>query len=1043
MKRIRFFSIFLILTSIFSGCKSVQIIQTDQKEKQTVSKQTGELRGFVVFPYSWIDDDAAIMKKNISTIMGKVAEANYNAVFFYAREQAETYYPSDIEPWSRNLKYKVPEFDPLKVAIETAHKYKLKIYAVVDLLKLSSEDNPPDYPDHLYYKHGSEVSSDSSWVSIDHEKKPIKSEGSLLLNPSLPQVKTYLKNVIHHLIKNYDIDGLNFDLADYPSVFFSNDRFSIKKFNLDSLNLPLSRKEWANERLRDLIEDIVVEAMLVKPYLINSIIFSGENEYQYTINCLEEGILDFIIPKIDFNGNNPVHELKTFWDENPKKKEIIARVFPMFLIDKTTENKDKIGKLAKFIKENDGRGLVLAMNYLPGGTSIPCRPPYHYPGKTNFPDSLKKVTPEQVVGLDISAMFSDIPDGKTIYLSQRTKTKITDSEGYIGFISTNPDTINFVSSNKSVILPTERWSIPYKYVVKPDNIVVRKSPWVEFRRMPKKYTNINEYHLLCKSEYPVSAWINNDSLKVYKTGVFFYKITLNEGVNRVRASVLTQDSLSTFYEREFNYKEINKIKQAFPLWIDERSVKPAVDLDLLPEDIVRVSFLGSLGQKAFVEINPGGMRVECSREDQEDYSLYQADLALRKLALGKSYNISLKLSASIDTLENPDYEFPLQSSIRVRTTDDFPLVKIIKENSRLTYNLGPTRLGGPIRSELEPGIIMKTNGKIGENFRIRLNQIETGIIHQNNVEELPAETVQPSYFITHMSCSSSENADIISIPYLEPIPYAIYPDPNQNRIVITLFGAKTSSTWITHKKGRKIIDKVTWQQTTPETYEIYVNLKTPNIWGYDIRPEGKRLVLRIKYPPEYDLTNKKPFSGLKIAIEAGHGGLNTGAIGLSGLQEKDINLSLSLKLGEVCRFMGAEILQVRESDKDMSLIEKRDKVRLSDADLLVSIHANAANISRGYLRVPGTSTYYNNPFWAPLAENVYNRLLELELDEFGVIGSFNYTVIRVSQMPSILVEQAFMTHAEDEEKLANPQFRQQMAQKIYEGIVDYLKFMKE
>ena len=42
----------------------------------------------------------------------------------------------------------------------------------------------------------------------------------------------------------------------------------------------------------------------------------------------------------------------------------------------------------------------------------------------------------------------------------------------------------------------------------------------------------------------------------------------------------------------------------------------------------------------------------------------------------------------------------------------------------------------------------------------------------------------------------------------------------------------------------------------------------------------------------------------------------------------------------------------------------------------------------------------------------------------------------------MLVEQAFMTHAEDEEKLADPEFRQQMAQKIYEGIIDYLKLMK-
>ena len=145
---------------------------------------------------------------------------------------------------------------------------------------------------------------------------------------------------------------------------------------------------------------------------------------------------------------------------------------------------------------------------------------------------------------------------------------------------------------------------------------------------------------------------------------------------------MTKYSSSVFYEREFIYEEIDKTKKAFPLWIDERSVKPAVDLDLLPEDIIRVSFMGSLGQKAFVEIIPGGIRIECSREDQEDYSLYQADLALRKLALGKSYKIVLKLTTSVDTIENSTLELPLQNSINVRATDDFPLVKIIKENSR-------------------------------------------------------------------------------------------------------------------------------------------------------------------------------------------------------------------------------------------------------------------------------------------------------------------------------------------------------------------------
>ena len=69
-------------------------------------------------------------------------------------------------------------------------------------------------------------------------------------------------------------------------------------------------------------------------------------------------------------------------------------------------------------------------------------------------------------------------------------------------------------------------------------------------------------------------------------------------------------------------------------------------------------------------------------------------------------------------------------------------------------------------------------------------------------------------------------------------------------------------------------------------------------------------------------------------------------------------------------------------------------------------------------------------------------MLETGLKEFGVVGSFNYTVTRTSQLPAVLVEQAFMSNAEDEEKLADPEFRQLEAEKIYEGIVDYLKYLK-
>jgi N-acetylmuramoyl-L-alanine amidase len=190
------------------------------------------------------------------------------------------------------------------------------------------------------------------------------------------------------------------------------------------------------------------------------------------------------------------------------------------------------------------------------------------------------------------------------------------------------------------------------------------------------------------------------------------------------------------------------------------------------------------------------------------------------------------------------------------------------------------------------------------------------------------------------------------------------------------------------------------------------------------------LSLSVKYPPLPD--------SIRIAVEAGHGGSwNWGAVGLSGLKEKDINLDTSERLIEMLREMGYKVVEIRHGDADIKLRDRWKTTEEIDADLFVSIHANAAG--GNYLRVAGTSTYYNNPFWRSFAELTYDKLLELDLEEFGVIGSFNYMMCRMSNRPSILVEQAFMSHAEDENKLADPEFRQSIAERIAVSIDQYVE----
>lgn len=748
---------------------------------------------------------------------------------------------------------------------------------------------------------------------------------------SADKLRTDLKKEVQHLVTNYAIDGLGIKISGHS---------------------------------QDLIETMTVETMLLKPYLVNFVIWTNEDEYKRANQFLIDGVIDLMVPDS--------------------------------IIERNHNNRNE--------------------------------------GVANLRKSLKKIKPEQVFRIDMSPFFPANPGGRKVKLRTGNKSMTTDTEGCIHFITTKKDTLNLTSESLSLKILTSDWMVPYHYTVDTKGKTSRKSPWVEFRKMPREITDLPEFDLLYKTDYPAKVWINGDPVKQYKTGIFFKKIKLNEGHNRIRATVMDEDSLSVFYEREFIYSKNPKTRPAFPLWIDQKSFEPASEMELLSDDMVRVSFQGSKGQHGYANVMPGKIRIKCSREDFDDYSLYKADLYLSSLKKGKTYTLVPQISSSHGAEK---IQIDLPTKLSIKRIDDFPVVKVKNEHSRLTYNLASPRLGGPIRSELSPGVLLKTNGKTGDYYRIKLSSIESGFIHKDDVELLPEETVTPSYTITTMSCGPSSDADVLSIPYPESVPYEIYPEPDQKRIVVTLYGVQTASTWITHMNNRKIIERVTWQQTTPDTYKIFVHLNNSNIWGYDIKPDGKRLLLKVKYPPAFDLTNKSPLTGLKIAIEAGHGGSNTGAVGLSGLLEKDINLDLSLRLGELCRSLGANVVQVRDSDKDMSLLTKRDIAIESDADLLISIHANAGG--RGYLSVAGTSTYWHNPFWAPLAGSIYDRLLELDLKEFGVVGSFNYTVTRASQMPSVLVEQAFMSHAEDEEKLADPEFRQQMAQKILSGLIDYLR----
>ncbi len=174
----------------------------------------------------------------------------------------------------------------------------------------------------------------------------------------------------------------------------------------------------------------------------------------------------------------------------------------------------------------------------------------------------------------------------------------------------------------------------------------------------------------------------------------------------------------------------------------------------------------------------------------------------------------------------------------------------------------------------------------------------------------------------------------------------------------------------------------------------------------------------------------------RIVIDAGHGGDDPGTIGIGGVQEKDVVLPISMDVAEILRKQDIDVVMTRDTDNFISLEGRTDLANDINADLFVSIHANAINMSRP--DVSGLETYYyqNGRRLAELIHwSVFNGV---EIQDRGIRRARFY-VLRHSTMPAVLVEVGFLTGAEDAANLKDPNHRHRMAESIARGIVEYIK----
>lgn len=181
--------------------------------------------------------------------------------------------------------------------------------------------------------------------------------------------------------------------------------------------------------------------------------------------------------------------------------------------------------------------------------------------------------------------------------------------------------------------------------------------------------------------------------------------------------------------------------------------------------------------------------------------------------------------------------------------------------------------------------------------------------------------------------------------------------------------------------------------------------------------------------------------GIVVTLDAGHGGYDSGAVGPSGLYEKNVNLAVALKLGKILEQNGIDVVYTRTSDNvswpanvGEDLQARCDISDAAGSNYFVSIHANSS-VSSG---ARGMETYYysQNLEGKQLAQSIQTELInETGLLDRGVLTA-NFYVIKNTAAPSVLVEVGFISNPTEEALLGSEAFQDKLAEAISQGIMN-------
>jgi N-acetylmuramoyl-L-alanine amidase len=521
--------------------------------------------------------------------------------------------------------------------------------------------------------------------------------------------------------------------------------------------------------------------------------------------------------------------------------------------------------------------------------------------------------------------------------------------------------------------------------------------------------------------------INGATVTVHRDGGFIAWLPISPGTFTFHAELVLSSGTATADRHIFVPFPPAPVADGAPA-IDASSLFPRANLELRAGDWWTIRMKARRGQRAFARVGGGDWKE--MREVNPTLGVYEL---VQRVAPGEEFGPA-----------------PVEYRVGGGWSSTHATGTALVSAGARAWEIGAVRAAaGYANLKTGPGdgfLMFPPNGvrfpiagRDGSSVRVELAPGLTGWLDAKELE-ITSGSAPPRAETGNVGVTTGTAGASVRIALSERAPFEVVEDEDLRGLTLRIYGAVGHTNLVIFDGENDLVDQVTWRQEADGVVAYRVRLKAGRkLWGYYAHYDsGSSLRLDLRRPPRVD--PKRPLAGVRVMLDPGHMPSAPGAIGPLGTKEMDANYAIAQAAAERLRREGATVLLTRLSPVDeVSLVDRPRQAVERDADLFVSLHNNALPDGVNPFSKPrGFTVFYYHPHSLALGRAVheaYHR--DVRLPDEGLQWD-NLLVARLTAVPAILIENAYIIFPDQEALLNDPSFRDGLAKSLVSGLRDFM-----